>query len=99
MGSAIGVALLTWAYLNPLRTIQNICRTELGQKENTLELKVGLKLRQHWMQNDNVECKHGNLEKESMLGALSGNYICTTCGHSTTVDEWAKIGKGPVTAL
>jgi hypothetical protein len=42
------------------------------------------------LSNNNKPCNHPHLEKEYILGASTGDYICTQCGESGWGSNWNK---------
>jgi hypothetical protein len=47
-----------------------------------MEEKRGGQLRKEWAEKGSSPCEHPVLDKESYLGADTGDLICTTCGET-----------------
>ncbi|MGG3890218.1 hypothetical protein [Metabacillus fastidiosus] len=43
------------------------------------------KLRKEWKEKGNPPCSHSDREKERLNGSLTGDAVCTTCGHEAWI--------------
>jgi len=61
-----------------------------------MQRELGAALRQVW---GDKPCEHPALDTESYRGALTGQYLCTTCGRTFTPEEAVERRRGgsPVT--
>lgn len=55
-----------------------------------MEQEKAIKLRAQW---GDKECSHPEIQKETILGAQTMDYVCTTCGKEFTGEEYKELRK------
>jgi hypothetical protein len=64
--------------------------TVYGSRTNSslVQADKAKRLRDDWAAKDSPPCDHPQLAKEYVLGAQTGDKVCTTCGEDFSRAEW-----------